>query len=193
MLKEFILIILLLALVNRILDQINRRSCGVSTLFSLSLCSCFSHEFFKPIGQQLTNAEGVAVFETVYPGWYTGRATHVHVKVHVGATVTNIGGALMTRGGHVSYIGQLYFNDSLSDEVAKLSPYAKHTIRRTRNREDFIYSEGKGSTTLVPIQFLTAAGLRGGVQGEITLGINPKAVSTNTWNPEWELQTPPGR
>ena len=88
----------------------------------------------RRVGQQLTNAQGVAVFDTVYPGWYTGRATHAHVKVHVGATVTSIGGALSTKGGHVSYIGQLYFNDSLSDEVAKLSPYSRHTIRRTRNK-----------------------------------------------------------
>ena len=37
-------------------------------------------------GIQRTDARGLALFETVYPGWYTGRAVHIHVKVHVGGT-----------------------------------------------------------------------------------------------------------
>ncbi|CAF3106066.1 unnamed protein product, partial [Rotaria sp. Silwood2] len=67
--------------------------------------------FFR--GQQLTNKQGVASSDTIYPGWYRGRATHMHVKVHVGATLINIGGAIYTKGGHVSHIGQLFFNDTL--------------------------------------------------------------------------------
>src|SRR6478672_11004821 len=35
-------------------------------------------------GIQRTGANGVATFTTVYPGWYQGRAVHIHVKVHVG-------------------------------------------------------------------------------------------------------------
>src|SRR4051794_12138586 len=33
-------------------------------------------------GHQKTNANGVARFDTIYPGWYSGRAPHVHLKVH---------------------------------------------------------------------------------------------------------------
>jgi len=32
-------------------------------------------------GTQITNSEGAVRFETIYPGWYTGRATHIHFKV----------------------------------------------------------------------------------------------------------------
>ncbi len=46
-------------------------------------------------GIQRTNAKGVAVFHTVYPGWYQGRTVHIHVKVHL--------------GGNVLHTGQLYF------------------------------------------------------------------------------------
>ena len=35
-------------------------------------------------GIQRTDAKGLALFKTVYPGWYQGRAVHIHVKVHVG-------------------------------------------------------------------------------------------------------------
>ena len=36
-------------------------------------------------GHQKTNSKGVARFATIYPGWYQGRAPHIHMKVHVGA------------------------------------------------------------------------------------------------------------
>ena len=50
-------------------------------------------------GIQRTDARGLARFDTVYPGWYTGRTVHIHVKVHV--------------GGNVIHTGQLFFNDAL--------------------------------------------------------------------------------
>jgi protocatechuate 3,4-dioxygenase beta subunit len=32
-------------------------------------------------GHQLTDASGTARFTTIYPGWYTGRAVHLHFSV----------------------------------------------------------------------------------------------------------------
>ncbi|CAF1436994.1 unnamed protein product [Rotaria magnacalcarata] len=128
------------------------------------------------LGQQLTNIQGLAVFDTIYPGWYPGRCAHIHVKVHVGATLTNIDGAIHAKGGHVSHTGQLYFNDTLTDEVAKLPPYMLQKIRRTRNGEDFIYSDLEIEPMIIPITFLTADGLQGRLRSEITLTINPKVT-----------------
>src|SRR5947209_19501200 len=51
-------------------------------------------------GIQKTNAKGLALFQTVYPGWYQGRTVHIHVKVHI--------------GGNVVHTGQLYFPDTLT-------------------------------------------------------------------------------
>ena len=107
----------------------------------------------------------------------------MHVKVHVGSALTTVGEAVYAKGGHVSFTGQIYFDDTLTDQVAKLSPYISHTIRRTRNDEDGIFRDGKGSTTIVPVQFLTANNFGGGVKGAITLGINPSAVSTESGRP----------
>jgi protocatechuate 3,4-dioxygenase beta subunit len=65
-------------------------------------------------GIQRTNANGVATFRTVYPGWYQGRTVHIHVKVHV--------------RGNVVHTGQLYFPDRLTDAVYRKAPYSS---RRT--------------------------------------------------------------
>jgi protocatechuate 3,4-dioxygenase beta subunit len=35
-------------------------------------------------GIQTTNSMGEVTFTTIYPGWYQGRATHIHVEVTVG-------------------------------------------------------------------------------------------------------------
>src|SRR5439155_15827049 len=52
-------------------------------------------------GVQKTDATGLARFDTVYPGWYQGRAVHIHIKVHV--------------SGNVVHTGQLFFPDTLTD------------------------------------------------------------------------------
>ncbi|CAF1349450.1 unnamed protein product [Adineta steineri] len=130
--------------------------------------------FFR--GQQITNSKGISIFNTIYPGWYRGRATHMHVKVHIDASLSIMdGGAIYTKGGHVSHTGQFFFDDSLTDAVATVYPYTTQTIQRTLNDEDFIYRESNGATMLVPIRFLTDE-FTGGMAGEITVGIDPTAT-----------------
>lgn len=85
-------------------------------------------------GIQRTDAKGLAVFRTIYPGWYGGRAVHVHVAVHV--------------GGKTVHTGQLYFPDPLTDTVYKRAPYARRPNRDTRNAADFIYPNGGKRSTL---------------------------------------------
>src|SRR5712691_2823605 len=41
-------------------------------------------------GIQMTDASGQARFTTVFPGWYQGRATHIHVEVKIGSAVAKI-------------------------------------------------------------------------------------------------------
>lgn len=56
------------------------------------------------VGLQVTDDNGVAIFHTIYPGWYTGRATHIHIKVHINGTVADANGVYT--GGHVSHTGK---------------------------------------------------------------------------------------
>ncbi|MFG2948307.1 intradiol ring-cleavage dioxygenase [Streptomyces adustus] len=121
-------------------------------------------------GVQLTDSTGVTEFTTIYPGWYVGRALHIHVKTHTGGTVSN--GTY--HGGHVSHTGQLYFPESYNTRIASLSPYRSNTATRTLNARDGIYRNGGSSTVLS----ITQAGsdLGKGVTGTVTLGIDPAAT-----------------
>jgi protocatechuate 3,4-dioxygenase beta subunit len=85
-------------------------------------------------GHQTTNARGKVVFDTIYPGWYTGRTPHIHVKVHV--------------GGDLVHTGQLYFDDAVSPAVYGRAPYAARGVADTTNTTDFIYAAGGAESTL---------------------------------------------
>lgn len=103
-------------------------------------------------GIQPTNAHGLALFETVYPGWYTGRAVHIHIKVHL--------------GGNVVHTGQLFFPDSLTDRVYTKAPYSTRPDRDTRNATDAIFRNG-GSRSMLK---LSRSG--SGYVGAIVLGVH---------------------
>ncbi len=103
-------------------------------------------------GIQRTDANGVARFTTVYPGWYMGRTVHIHVKVHV--------------GGAVVHTGQLFFNDTLTDKVFAAAPYASRGERDVRNAQDSIYVNG-GKRSL-----LRVAKNGSGYAGSIAMGVH---------------------
>jgi protocatechuate 3,4-dioxygenase beta subunit len=124
----------------------------------------------KKIGQQITDENGVVFFDTIYPGWDINRAPHIHVKVHIGATSPKSERAINTKDGDISYTGQLYFDDRLTDKIATVFPYSTNSIRRTRNEEN-------GSTMSLSIQFLTNK-LIEGLKTEVTLDIDPTARPT---------------
>jgi protocatechuate 3,4-dioxygenase beta subunit len=83
-------------------------------------------------GYQMTDAKGAANFVTIYPGWYQGRAVHVHFKIR-----TNPTGA-----AGQEFTSQLYFDESLTDRVHALDPYSSKGQGRTRNENDGIYRNG---------------------------------------------------
>lgn len=85
-------------------------------------------------GVQRTDVKGLAVFRTIYPGWYPGRTVHIHTMVHV--------------GGNVVHTGQLYFPDSVTDAVYERSPYRRRPGRTPRNSGDSIYRNGGRRSTL---------------------------------------------
>ncbi|MGI9050955.1 MAG: intradiol ring-cleavage dioxygenase [Rubrobacteraceae bacterium] len=118
-------------------------------------------------GVQLTDKDGVAEFETIYPGWYQGHALHIHLKMHEGGKTSG----KTYEGGHVSHTGQLFFPEDVTERVAAVKPYSSHTIDRVRNSEDNIFQKaGDGS-----IVKLTGS-VKEGFVAEITLGVNPNST-----------------
>jgi len=88
-------------------------------------------------GVQRTTAKGVATFDTIYPGFYPGRAVHIHVKVHV--------------AGSVVHTGQLFFPAKVTNAVYRRAPYSGHgATPDTLNATDSIFRNGgsKGMLTL---------------------------------------------
>lgn len=59
-------------------------------------------------GTQMTDAQGLVAFQTIYPGWYRGRATHIHFKVFLDRAT------LLT--------GQIFFPDGLSQKLYADAP-----------------------------------------------------------------------
>jgi protocatechuate 3,4-dioxygenase beta subunit len=83
-------------------------------------------------GFQMTDSNGRAEFTTVYPGWYPGRTVHIHFKIRTAAR---------SRRGH-EFTSQLYFDDSITDQVHALAPYSSKGKRSRRNRGDGIFQDG---------------------------------------------------
>lgn len=83
-------------------------------------------------GYQLTDGTGKAQFLTIYPGWYSGRAVHIHFMIRTtGADAQSY-----------EFVSQFFFDDALSDQVFTLEPYASKGQRDTRNADDNIYNGG---------------------------------------------------
>jgi protocatechuate 3,4-dioxygenase beta subunit len=80
-------------------------------------------------GYQVTDRSGAVEFATIYPGWYRGRAVHVHVKVRFPD------GARRSQ----EFTSQLYFDDAITDQVHARSPYNTKGPRDTRNHRDHIF------------------------------------------------------
>jgi protocatechuate 3,4-dioxygenase beta subunit len=122
-------------------------------------------------GVQLTDAHGLAHFETIYPGFYQGRTTHIHVKVHIGGSVHGTA----YRGGHVSHTGQLLFDDATGTAVYAVAPYTNDTNQRTLNTQDHVYTQEHGSKSVLKLTKLGATAADG-YRGSITLGVDPAAT-----------------
>ena len=89
-------------------------------------------------GHQLTDDSGTARFTTIYPGWYQGRAVHIHFKIRDSPE---------SQQGY-EFTSQLYFDDALTDEVHSQEPYAEKGERDRRNSDDGIYGGGGDELTL---------------------------------------------
>jgi protocatechuate 3,4-dioxygenase beta subunit len=101
-------------------------------------------------GAQAADAAGVVRFTTIFPGWYVGRTTHIHCKVHLDRRTV-----LTT---------QLFFDDGLTDQLyLAVPPYNERPVRDTRNDTDWIYDD---------VGLMTAQRSGDGYLAAINLGLN---------------------
>ncbi len=80
-------------------------------------------------GRQATNGEGVAGFKSIYPGWYSGRAPHIHVHVYNSA-------------GKSLLITQIAFPEAISAVVYAQGVYASKGQADTSIARDNVFGDG---------------------------------------------------
>ena len=87
-----------------------------------------------------TDARGEAHFVTIVPGWYEGRAVHIHVRIATAGA----------NGGPRVFTSQLYFDEPFLDQVHAAGAYAARSGRRMPNASDGLYRHGGRDLLLAP-------------------------------------------
>ncbi|GGH17345.1 dioxygenase family protein [Mucilaginibacter phyllosphaerae] len=105
-------------------------------------------------GYQATDTNGAVAFTTIYPGWYGGRATHIHFEIFV--------------NGVLKKACQLTFSETISDAVHTSSTY-NLGVNTTRNASDGIF--GNSATDLANETLSLAGSIAAGYTGTYTFGI----------------------
>lgn len=100
-------------------------------------------------GYQVTDGNGSVRFSTIFPGWYPGRAVHIHFKVRAKAP----------NGREREFTSQLYFDDAVIERIHGAAPYADRRGKAPRNRMDGLFRDG-GERLMVPLR-QQAAGAKG--------------------------------
>jgi protocatechuate 3,4-dioxygenase beta subunit len=107
------------------------------------------HKYLR--GYQLTGEDGSATFVTVFPGWYTGRAIHIHFKI---------------RKDDYEFTSQLFFDEATIAPL-KNSAYSGRGTPDTDNAEDMIHGSDGDELTVA-----LASDGAGGLNGAFTVGLS---------------------
>jgi protocatechuate 3,4-dioxygenase beta subunit len=86
-------------------------------------------------GTQTAGGDGIVEFMTIYPGWYRGRAVHIHVRVHL--------------DNAIAVTSQMFFDDDYTAGVYAAAPYADFGLPDTTNSADGIAGRPDTDGTLL--------------------------------------------
>jgi hypothetical protein len=128
-------------------------------------------------GIQITDHDGVVEFDTLFPGHYTGRATHQHVITHLNSTILPNG--TISTDGAINHIGQLFFDEALRAEIEKTYPYNTNTQAVVSNDDD-MWAPVAASADYDPIVEYVMLGekVEDGLLAWISIGVNVTANYT---------------
>lgn len=105
-------------------------------------------------GTQITDTSGTVFFDTVYPGWYPGRATHIHFKVRLNS---------------FTYVtSQFCFPDTLNNTIYSTPLYSGRGPNPTTNAADGIFHNSNPQYLVMN----AAPNGTGGYDGNFTIGID---------------------
>lgn len=129
-------------------------------------------------GLRKSDSLGVTSVHTLFPGHYTGRATHIHVLSHPANETTvnknnnTISGLYTSNSSHV---GQIFFDQDLISLVEATAPYNTNTQELTTNAEDSILGEEAADMDPFVEWIQLGDDITDGVMAWISIGIDPTA------------------
>ena len=97
---------------------------------------------------------GQVSFRTIWPGWYSGRAIHIHVRVR------KLSGSGATIAG---YTTQIFFSDADNNRVLSgVAPYNTRSPQRdpTTDESDTVLQTSEFTTNVVPVRGTVTSGFR---------------------------------
>ncbi|KHT27654.1 intradiol ring-cleavage dioxygenase [Pectobacterium carotovorum] len=127
-----------------------------------------STSFFR--GIQPTDQNGAVRFTTIFPGFYAGRATHIHVAIRRPSKNP-------LKKEHFAFVGQLYFPEDLCKVVYSNEPYSPRDITRVTNEKDEYFTKMNGELSLLMVNKINERDFNDGFTGEIVLSIAKNATS----------------
>ena len=138
-------------------------SCAPVTNASVEIWQCDHQGVYSEYGEgrgqtflrgiQLTDAQGQVTFETVYPGWYQGRATHIHVEVTIGWPIGE---------GHADRVSGGRHRPGLSNRCLR-----RQGAEHTTNARDNVFADS------VSQEMITLSGnTTSGFTGTFTVGVS---------------------
>ncbi len=117
-------------------------------------------------GIQRTGTDGAVSFRTIFPGVYMGRTNHIHCTVRLGGHAAG----KTYNGGHTSYVGQIFFPEEVTAGLMEHDPYRGHTIQRTTQAEDHVFTEQQGELSIARLQTASS-----GLLAEFVAAVSPAA------------------
>ncbi|KAH9117933.1 hypothetical protein AeMF1_008685, partial [Aphanomyces euteiches] len=123
-----------------------------------------------------TDEDGIVHFTTKFPGYYTSRATHIHVLGNHGGQVAANNTYI---GSTVSNVGQLFFDQDLITQVSATGTYATSNQQLTLNANHSIFGQ-ETATGFDPVMEYVFVGdsIEDGIFAWISIGINASVSET---------------
>lgn len=142
--------------------QDNKNSCAAMSNVQVDIWHCsaeglYSDESVESTigetwlrGYQITDSTGTVKFVTIFPGWYQGRVTHIHLRVRSSYDNSSTGETNTT---------QLFFpQDTINTINSSIAPYSSHGANSTTNANDHVSTSETEGTTLLTLTGDTTSG-----------------------------------
>lgn len=120
-------------------------------------------------GTQTTDPAGVATFQTIFPGWYSGRTTHMHYIVYL--------------ADNTVLTSQIFFDEAVNQAIYDdHEAYARSVPRDMLNADDRIAAEaGQGAYARVKMTEPDGA-----MEAALVVGINPEGGASGLLDWLWK-------